>query len=48
MNTELTDTEALEYRLRRGDTSAMPEQQAAYGSRIYQLAFRYMKNHEDV
>ena len=34
-------------RLREGDASAVPELQTTYGARIYQLAFRYMKNRED-
>src|SRR5512139_1437775 len=34
-------------RLRGGDASAIDELAAAYGPRIYQLAFRYMKNKED-
>ena len=31
-------------RLRSGDASAVNDLAAAYGPRIYQLAFRYMKN----
>ena len=38
---------ALVERLRSGDSTAVEELAAAYGSRIYQLAYRYMKNHED-
>jgi len=34
-------------RLRAGDASAVNDLAAAYGPRIYQLAFRYMKNKED-
>jgi RNA polymerase sigma-70 factor (ECF subfamily) len=34
-------------RLQAGDGSAVDELSARYGSRIYQLAFRYMKNRED-
>jgi RNA polymerase sigma-70 factor (ECF subfamily) len=34
-------------RLRAGDSSAVTDLAAAYGPRIYQLALRYMKNHED-
>lgn len=34
-------------RLRRRDESALDELAATYGSRIYQLAFRYTKNRED-
>jgi RNA polymerase sigma-70 factor (ECF subfamily) len=38
---------ALIDRLRAGDATAVDELASAYGSRIYQLAFRYMKNRED-
>lgn len=38
---------ALVERLRAGDATAVPDLQAAYGSKIYKLALRYMKNHED-
>ena len=34
-------------RLRSGDSSAVDDLAAAYGPKIYQLAFRYMKNRED-
>ena len=34
-------------RLQRRDDSAMSDLAAAYGSKIYQLAFRYVKNRED-
>ncbi|MCC7124957.1 MAG: sigma-70 family RNA polymerase sigma factor [Acidobacteria bacterium] len=34
-------------RLRRRDESALAELAAAYGSRMYQLAFRYTRNRED-
>ncbi len=34
-------------RLRAGEPSAVTDLAAAYGPRIYQLALRYMKNHED-
>ena len=34
-------------RLKDGDASAVTELERTYGSKIYQLAFRYMKNHED-
>ena len=48
MMTEQRRTElALVERLRVGDGSAMADLEAAYGSKIYQLAFRYLKNHED-
>ena len=42
-----TSDRHLVERLRGGDVTAMPELQTIYGSRIYQLAFRYMKNRED-
>jgi RNA polymerase sigma-70 factor (ECF subfamily) len=38
---------ALVNRLRAGDATAVDDLASAYGSRIYQLAFRYMKNRED-
>lgn len=38
---------ALVDRLRAGDATAVLDLQAAYGAKIYQLALRYMKNHED-
>ena len=38
---------ALIERLQAGDASAMADLESAYGSRIHQLAFRYMKNRED-
>ena len=34
-------------RIRAGDQSAVGELSAAYGSRIFQLAFRYTRNRED-
>lgn len=34
-------------RMQTGDASAVAELEALYGSRIHQLAFRYMKNRED-
>jgi len=34
-------------RLQAGDQSAVADLESRYGSKIYQLAFRYMKNHED-
>src|SRR6476620_2684788 len=34
-------------RLKRGDDSAMAELAETYSSRIYQLAFRYLRNKED-
>ncbi len=39
--------QTLVSRLRRGDQSAMRELEATYGSKIYQLAMRYLRNHED-
>src|SRR5215467_5476955 len=41
-----TDEELLE-RLRAGDESAIRDVAEAYGSKIYQLAFRYLRNKED-
>lgn len=38
---------ALIQRLRRGDQDAVRELAERYGSKIYQLSFRYMKNRED-
>ena len=38
---------ALIDRLAAGDSSAVSDLEAAYGPRIFQLAFRYMKNRED-
>jgi RNA polymerase sigma-70 factor (ECF subfamily) len=38
---------ALIERLRSGDPNAVNDLASAYGPRIYQLAFRYMKNRED-
>jgi RNA polymerase sigma-70 factor (ECF subfamily) len=38
---------ALVDRLRGQDEHALAELSALYGTRIYQLAFRYMRNHED-
>lgn len=38
---------ALIERLRAGDSAAVTDLAAAYGPKIYQLAFRYMKNRED-
>ena len=34
-------------RLQGGDTSAMSDLERRYRTKIYRLAFRYMKNHED-
>ena len=38
---------ALVERLRGQDENALAELSSLYGARIYQLAFRYMRNHED-
>jgi RNA polymerase sigma-70 factor (ECF subfamily) len=46
MRDSTSDRQLVE-RLRNGDATAMPELQTIYGARIYQLAFRYMKNRED-
>ncbi len=43
----LATENALVERLRARDESAVSDLSAEYGSRIYQLAFRYMKNGED-
>jgi RNA polymerase sigma-70 factor, ECF subfamily len=40
-------SEELLRRLRQGDESALTELASQYGSKIYQLAFRYLRNHED-
>ena len=40
------DTQLL-FRLQAGDDRAVADLAAAYGSRIYQLAFRYLRNKED-
>ena len=39
--------EELLKRLQQGDESALTELAAQFGSKIYQLAFRYLRNHED-
>lgn len=44
---DLVAERALIERLRAGDESAVSDLASEYGSRIYQLAFRYMKNGED-
>jgi len=46
MRDNTSDGQLVE-RLRQGDATAVPELQTIYGARIYQLAFRYMKNKED-
>jgi len=38
---------ALLARLQSGDEQAMAELSATYGSKVYQLAFRYLRNKED-
>ncbi|MGE0042251.1 MAG: RNA polymerase sigma factor [Vicinamibacterales bacterium] len=43
----VTSEEALVERLRNRDDSAVGDLAAMYGSKIYQLALRYMKNRED-
>jgi RNA polymerase sigma-70 factor (ECF subfamily) len=40
-------SEELLKRLQQGDESALTELAAQFGSKIYQLAFRYLRNHED-
>lgn len=42
-----TSDHQLVKRLKDGDSEAMPELQAHYGGRVFQLALRYMKNRED-
>ena len=38
---------ALVTRLRDGEATAVSDLEKAFRAKIYQLAFRYMKNHED-
>jgi RNA polymerase sigma-70 factor (ECF subfamily) len=40
-------SEELLRRLKLGDESALSELAVQYGGKIYQLAFRYLRNHED-
>jgi RNA polymerase sigma-70 factor (ECF subfamily) len=40
-------SEELIDRLKRGDEHALADVSALYGTKIYQLAFRYLRNHED-
>jgi RNA polymerase sigma-70 factor (ECF subfamily) len=40
-------SEELLRRLQEGDERALSELSAQYGAKIYQLAFRYLRNHED-
>lgn len=42
-----TNDRSLVERLRQGDETALDELASAYGTRIFQLAFRYVKNRED-
>src|ERR1700750_2782528 len=42
-----TAEQALLARLKSGDEGAVPDLAAAYSSKIYQLAFRYLRNRED-
>jgi RNA polymerase sigma-70 factor (ECF subfamily) len=44
---ELRTDEELVARLRAGDENAIRDVAEAYGSKIYQLAFRYLRNKED-
>ena len=46
MRDNTSDGQLVE-RLKQGDATAVPDLQTIYGARIYQLAFRYMKNRED-
>jgi RNA polymerase sigma-70 factor (ECF subfamily) len=47
MTRQISSDAALVERLRAGDDTAVAELAARYGSKIYQLSFRYMKNRED-
>ncbi len=47
MTRQFSSDAALVERLRDGDDTAVAELAARYGSKIYQLSFRYMKNRED-
>jgi RNA polymerase sigma-70 factor (ECF subfamily) len=42
----MAETNLIE-RLRAQDPTAVTDLSAVYGAKIYQLAFRYLKNHED-
>ena len=42
-----TKDDVLLSRLQRGDETALPDLASAYSSKIYQLAFRYLRNKED-
>ena len=43
----MRDDNALLNRLQAGDERAVGELVDTYGQRIYQLAFRYLRNRED-
>ena len=45
--TQVAPTRNLVERLRAQDPSAVADLSNAYGAKIYQLAFRYLRNHED-
>jgi RNA polymerase sigma-70 factor, ECF subfamily len=47
MTRNSTTERALIERLQAGDSYAVDDLATAYGSKVYQLAFRYMKNRED-
>jgi RNA polymerase sigma-70 factor, ECF subfamily len=47
MTRQISSDAALVERLRAGDDTAVADLAARYGSKIYQLSFRYMKNRED-
>ncbi|MDH4064294.1 MAG: sigma-70 family RNA polymerase sigma factor [Acidobacteriota bacterium] len=46
MRDQVTDSELVD-RLRQGDETALAALASAYSSKIFQLAFRYVKNRED-
>ena len=46
MQAETTERNLIE-RLRTGEGGAMADLERVYGSKIYQLAYRHMRNHED-
>ena len=47
MTRQLSSDAALVERMQAGDDTAVADLAARYGSKIYQLSFRYMKNRED-
>jgi RNA polymerase sigma-70 factor (ECF subfamily) len=47
MTRQISSDAALVERLRAGDDTAVADLAARYGSKIYQLSFRYLKNRED-